>query len=619
MNTRTGVAACGALLLFFASVSLWAVRQKSATFDEPVQALAGWLRLHYGDFRFNFEDPPLWEDWAALPNGPEVLRPDFTAPEWVQMPDQQPFEWSFAARTLYHTPGVDGEAFVQRSRAMMLVIGVAFGAMIAFWAWRLGGPLAAIASAALFALDPNFLGHAALVKNDVSVSFLMLAMAFTIWRIGERLTLRNAMAFAAICGVASIVKFSTVLFAPIALGLLALRVWADTPWPVLDQTLSSRMERAKAAGVLVACAGCVVYVCIWAAYGFRFSGTPDPSVHINSDRVFAMLHRYQAAANAGGMEHLTAARFAAWRPDLVTRLLRFALEHRLLPEAWVDGFLFIYASSLLRSSFLFNGTSEVGWWYYFPIAMLIKTPIATLIAIGTSAVLGIRFLREKARPFEGWWAVACLAIPPGIYFASAMTSHMNIGIRHIFPVYGFIFTACGVVFAEAFRRWGRTALAVAAGLAVVLAVETGVAAPNFIAFFNVASGGPRSGIDLLGDSNLDWGQDLPLLAEWRKKHPEVHHVYLSYFGMVDPGAYGIHYRALPGNYQFGPQPEQTPPRLPAVFAISANHLQGFSVGYDVGEMYAGFRKMKPREVLGGTIYLYDVPDEQTLQLMAPHR
>ena len=86
-------------------------------------------------------------------------------------------------RTLYQTPGNDGSPG-RRGRAMALVLGVALAALIGRWAWELGGPVAAVAAAAVYALDPNFLGHAALVKNDVGISLAYLAASYARGRPG---------------------------------------------------------------------------------------------------------------------------------------------------------------------------------------------------------------------------------------------------------------------------------------------------------------------------------------------------------------------------------------------------------------------------------------------------
>jgi hypothetical protein len=127
--------------------------------------------------------------------------------------------------------------------------------------------------------------------------------------------------------------------------------------------------------------------------------------------------------------------------------------------------------------------------------------------------------------------------------------------------------------------------------------------PHEIPFFNVAAGGAESGMRLLSDSNLDWGQDLPLLADWHQRHPDVP-LYLAYFGSTDPHYYGIDYLNLPGGYPFSDVPIVTK-SVPGVMAISATYLQGV---YDDGRLdkqLAYLRTQKPREVFGGSIYLFE--------------
>jgi hypothetical protein len=159
----------------------------------------------------------------------------------------------------------------------------------------------------------------------------------------------------------------------------------------------------------------------------------------------------------------------------------------------------------------------------------------------------------------------------------------------------------------AVRRWKRPVRLLLPGLLLALAVEVLAATPDFLSFFNTAAGGAGNGIRLLGDSNLDWGQDLPLLAAWQKEHPEEP-LAVGYFGMVDPRFYGIHASALPGlPYVFGSQ-KPIAPHTPVVAAVSASYLQGLFVlpGYE--SLYTELRRSEPRQVLGNTIYLYDMPN-----------
>lgn len=111
---------------------------------------------------------------------------------------------------------------------------------------------------------------------------------------------------------------------------------------------------------------------------------------------------------------------------------------------------------------------------------------------------------------------------------------------------------------------------------------------------------------MLSDANLDWGQDLPALAQWQREHPD-RQLYLSQFALPDPRFYKIAYIEMKGG-GLEHQDESSPSGLPPVYAISAVNLQGTYVAPEVyRDIYSKFAKMKPFEVLNGTIYLFDQP------------
>ena len=101
-----------------------------------------------------------------------------------------------------------------------------------------------------------------------------------------------------------------------------------------------------------------------------------------------------------------------------------------------------------------------------------------------------------------------------------LRANLNIGLRHILPLYPLLYVAAGcAILARVWQRWGRGGKILVAGLGAVLLLETQPRRfRNYLSFFNRAVGGERGGLKLLGDSNLDWGQDLPLLAKWQKEH-----------------------------------------------------------------------------------------------------
>jgi hypothetical protein len=137
----------------------------------------------------------------------------------------------------------------------------------------------------------------------------------------------------------------------------------------------------------------------------------------------------------------------------------------------------------------------------------------------------------------------------------------------------------------------------------VTAIETLSAYPNFIAFFNVPARGVGP-LRLLSDSNLDWGQDLPLLERWRAEHPDGS-LNLAYFGTADPSAYGIVYRNVHGGYDFGP--ERVSPEGPGYLAVSATILQSTYLPADLRRYYLEWQAREPVAILGGSIWVYRLP------------
>ena len=179
------------------------------------------------------------------------------------------------------------------------------------------------------------------------------------------------------------------------------------------------------------------------------------------------------------------------------------------------------------------------------------------------------------------------------------------GLRHVLPVYPFLFLFMGVVAAQAWRRMPKTTAVIAALLIVGLEVETFFAYPNFIPFFNVAFGGYRGGLHLLSDSNIDWGQDLPALKKWQEQHPD-RTVCLFYFGAADPAYYGIKYYLSGSGYDSKLPDRREMAKMNPVIAISATELQETYTNDVKRKFWGDFRNSEPTAILGGSIYLYDL-------------
>ncbi len=555
------------LLLFsvlLLTQAILAIREKSATFDETVHLPAGYLHLRFGDYGFNPAHPPLAKMLAALP----LL---FTE---VRVPSMNvPFtDYRAGIRFLYEENDADRLLFF--GRVAMLSLAVVLGWVIFVWTRRLFGRPAAVFAMFLYSFEPNILAHAPLVNTDFGATVFICLAIFSFCRLMHRVSILHLSLAGFSLGLALITKFSTLLLFPMILLLGAGFVLAPHTIEVgLPGSACTRVgTRTRKLAILVAAMvgmGLVAYATIWAAYRFRFAGITLPG------------QAYQGTWDQVLPVHGWMKRAIVWIRDL-----------RLLPEAYLFGFLTV-PPALPRLTFMLGEFSTTGWWYYFIVTFVLKTPLALLLLLPLTPLA----LRAPWRRDPG--GILCLLVPVALYFGVACASRINIGHRHILPVYPFLFVMAGslVPWARQQRAYVKASLAALAAWYVVSSVAV---FPHYLAYFNEIAGGPQNGYKYLVDSNLDWGQDLKGLKRYMVEHG-IERVWLSYFGTASPDYYRIAYQYLPGN-----RPPTIDKALTPYVAISATNLQGLEfLAYGLSKNYfADFLRQQPIAKIGHSIFLY---------------
>ena len=635
------------LLAVYALMARTASNATSATFDEPLHLVSAYVIRHAGDFRMNPEDPPLFQRWVALVLPKDSLHPDYGAPEWSDVRQHVPAHWAWVNRTLYPPANsaaagvrVDHVRVLGDARAMMLLVAVALGVATAWLGWKIradsdgsgggvGGGVgvwAGVLAAALFAFDPAVLGHGPLVKNDVALSLSFAVVAVGLVMVGKRVTWGGVAVLALGAGVGVATKFSGLLFGPFVVGILLVRAWLPWTWEVAGRELGSRGGRlAVAVGISAVCLAAGVGM-LWAVYGFRYSYSPDPGARVDLTPEVMMVKTHIARSALPTTPPAPAIVDATPTPGVV-RLAEWINAKGLLPETWAKGFIYTYGTTLLRSSFLMGEISELGWWYYFPAVLLFKMPLGTLALMATAGVVGaaavVRFRRVAGgggRDWAGAWPYLATGMLAGAYMLVTMSGSMNLGIRHLLPILPLVFALVAAGLAGRLMSPGRGSvlLRVWVGVALAgLAAESVASHNRYIAFFNVPSRiyGPEK---LLADSNLDWGQDLPALADWQTRNPEVT-LTLVYFGLGTPESHGIRYKPLKGEpFSWAPSsPNPGPAR--EVVALSATWLQEVYMTPGSRGIFSLFRQLRPAEVLNGTIFLYNWPPSRDDVLDNPMR
>lgn len=534
-------------LSLFAGCGAWSLSRTSAVFDETTHLPSGFTYLDQHDFRHNSEHPPLAKAWAALPLWLLGLaRVDTASPNWVgtHVPPGDPQrsradQWKFGFEFLNGRIGDpvrrDPGRLLVPARLAMLVPAMLLGLLVYAWAtelWRKAGGLLALG---LFAVSPTMLAHAGLVTTDLPSA---LGFTATVWSFRGFIrdpSWRRSVGTGLCLGGALLAKYSTLLLGPILVLLAA--TWAAFG-PAREERAAARRWALAAAGL--AGAFLTAWVVIWAGYGFRYSASSDPGYRLEWESM--------AQGNDAGARGIQAARRA-----------------RILPESYLFGLAYAQGGASRRLAFLDGEETIVGRWRYFPEAFLLKTPLAFVLLLAW--VLAAAAARTRGRSFEGWY----LATTPVLYLAASMAGNLNIGHRHLVPIYPFLFVAAGgaasFLAASRAKRWATVLLLAGCGVSFVLTT------PRYLSYFNLLGGGNRGGWHHLVDSNIDWGQDLPALKAWIDAHGGET-VYLAYFGTADPKAYGIPYRKVILVHDFYPAEPSSRPGPGELLAVSVTLLQG---------------------------------------------
>lgn len=570
------VAASGALALV-------AALGDSATIDEPGHLAAGLAVWRAGDFRLAPDHPPLARLWASLPVFlSDHAWPPPDAPGWS---DGNFFRFG---RELFARN--DPERLLLPARVMMILLLCATVVAVFAATRRLFGSGAAALALVLAALDPGLLAHGHYVTTDLPMALTALVAIASFARLVQGVTLPRVVAAGAALSAAFLVKLTALLLLPALVAMSLVAVARPRPLPVRlprgePIEIVSRGRRAAALAAVLAVIALLLTTGIWAGYGLRYQALHGPDAARATMYPLALFGP-PAPANMDEAWRLLLRdpRSGEERSGLVPRAVRIARRHRLLPEAYLFGMAALGRHQAGRVTYLDGTISAGGRTAYFPLAFLWKTPVATLLLFAA----GLAALAVRRIPVADLPLAIGLAAFAATYAAASLAADLNIGHRHLLPLYPVVFVVAGAGWAWAATTAGRLAV-VALGCAA--AVSTGWAAPHFLGYFNEAAGGPLQGFRRLADSNVDWSQDLVRLRSWTRRHPGVP-VALLQSGHA-PWPRGL--AALP---LIAREPgERVAPFGPGAYVVSANELVGLFKPYQRAASWRDARLLQAYEAL----------------------
>ena len=563
---RAGLVA--AAVAFQVGLSVHAMRGSSATFDEGAHLPAGYTHLALLDHRLNPEQPPLVKLLAAAPLvalGPEVKTTDVS---WTEAR-----QWEFGRRFLYRWN--DGDRLLFLGRLPVVALAACLVIAVFLIAERRFGATAALAAALLAALSPDVLAHGSLVTTDLAFALFFFLSVVATERLLEQATARRLCAAGLATGAAFATKFSApillLVFAAFALRVVLRSRPLETALVGEAHEVKAKLARLAHVFGWLAAVGALSLLVVWSSYGFHGRLSSDPALRDE-------LRRPLVTEQAG----------------LLRIAVAWAGRARLVPEDFSRGLLFVTEHSAARPTFLLGERRDSGFPSYFAVTFLLKTPVPLLL-LATLALFRIpRLPRREA---------LLLWLPVAVYLAATATRGLQIGHRHLLPIYPFLFVAAGEA-AAALAAWRAPKGAWLAGaLALWYAGGTLLQHPHHLAYFNEIAGGSQNGWRLLVDSNLDWGQDLKRLAEWTRAN-HVGKLKLSYFGSADPAYYGIDSEALPG-YTSPHAARMTREIEPGdTVAVSATNLQGVYLDPEDRPLMEKLRGLTPVARIGYSIFVY---------------
>ena len=525
------------LLAIFFISATASMAQKAATSDEVTHLAAGYSYWKTQDYRMNEEHPPLMKLMAGFPL--LFINPTLHTDNAYWEEDDQ---WKFAKEFLYSGEN-NPDQLLFWGRIPFVLLGLLLGIYIFRWAKELYGIKAGLFALTLYVFSPNILANTRLVHTDLGITALLFITIYYFSKLLEESTWKNAIIVGVLVGLTNATKFTGIYLFPIMVTLFLVHFY----YKKLERKIYYyKKEEVKK------------YLKQWTTIAMIILACC--AIIITLSYMVVNVSQYPAG-------------------------LQFVIEHS------TDG----------HPNFLFGEYSIEGWWYYFILAFLIKTPLPIIILL-MSTIVFFNNVKHKD-PLQEW----ILIIPMIFYLIAFMLNDINIGIRHILPCYAFIFIFVSKIVNIEIKKKRIVQIALII-LAVWYIFSSITIYPHYLSYFNEAVGGPDNGQEYLLDSNIDWGQDAKLLQEWLNEeglnNKETRVEIFTNERINNP-------KTLSDLYRFKVNRIPCQPTS-GIIAISVNKR------FNMGQLHekncvAWLEEYTPFKKIGYSIFVYNITDEKLIE------
>jgi 4-amino-4-deoxy-L-arabinose transferase-like glycosyltransferase len=360
--------------------------------------------------------------------------------------------------------------------------------VVFFWTRSLSGNRAAPAATTIYLTIPALLAHGTLATTDGTLTCMLLASGYALDRWLRVRSWGRTIILGIFIGLALAAKMTALLFGVclMSAALLTLKCYK-----VITNLHSLR---------LLVAAALIVTMTLWTCYRFDVTALSKSK---RADEVISLL------------------------PESGWGVYARAFLDTPIPLArYFTGIASTVRHSREGHAALFLGEVRTkGWWYFFPIVFLIKTPIWSLLLLALAlASLSFKSIRKRITGRLLFPITSALLI-----FLVVMPSSINIGLRHILPVYGLLIIGSAALLsiaADQLRRFTYAIKIFFTSIITAQVIECLSIFPFYISYYNQL---PKliglSGYQIVCNSDYDWGQEALMLGEYLRAQGIEHFYY----------------------------------------------------------------------------------------------
>lgn len=544
------------ILFFHFSLSLVVSSQESMTFDEKAHIPSAFSYMRFGDMRLNPEHPPLLKDLAGLFLLPLNLDFPLASKEWQTGINEQ---WLVGDMFVNCSrPDItcnDADTILFFSRIPITIIAVLLGVLIFLWSKELGGTIAGLIAVTLYAFDPNIIAHNHYVTTDLGSAAFIFSSFFFFVRFLKNPTPRTIIISGIFLGLAQLAKFSAVLLFPI-FGLFTILYALSRSPSQTDIHNGWHLTIHNLWQYLLGYAGSVLvcFFVIWIVYLGNTWNMPG-------EKLVALADFSLGQKNA----------FAQLAHSMVVGMSGHPLLKPL--SEYFLGVFMVFSRVAGGNTHYFLGTvTNAASPWYFPVVFFLKETLPFLflflITTGYSLYRIVRlFLEERTssikeiivRSFQSRITQYLAVFFILFYSYVSITGNLNIGFRHLFPIFPFLYMLIAKTLTDFYKRHLHEPIThqmITVLLSIIMFMVIAIpilSYPSYLSYFNAAAGGHLNGYHYVTDSNYDWGQDLKHLKRWVSNYNNrgskcgpmndcapimpINKIRVDYFGGSNPGYY----------------------------------------------------------------------------------